>query len=119
MIESIARTQAGISFTQAADEYHVAQPSRSRAIGKLEQELSGDLFRRERSLTHLSELGRVMLPMLAQSYQTALSAKSRLSFDETPSARDGTVLPAGRGLDSEPGRRSGLDAGRAFAVTLP
>ena len=70
---AVART---LNFTQAADECHVAQPSLSRAIKKLEEELGGDLFRRERSLTHLTELGRVMLPMLTQSYQTALSAKS-------------------------------------------
>lgn len=73
---AVART---LNFTQAADECHVAQPSLSRAIKKLEEEFGGDLFRRERSLTHLTELGRVMLPMLTQSYQTALSAKSLAS----------------------------------------
>lgn len=70
---AVART---LNFTQAAEECHVAQPSLSRAIRKLEEELGGDLFRRERALTHLTELGRIMLPLLTQAYETAASAKS-------------------------------------------
>jgi DNA-binding transcriptional LysR family regulator len=65
-----------LNFTQAAEECHVAQPSLSRAIRNLEEELGGDLFRRERSLTHLTELGRLMQPLLTQSYESALAAKS-------------------------------------------
>jgi DNA-binding transcriptional LysR family regulator len=65
-----------LNFTQAADECHVAQPSLSRAIRNLEEELGGDLFRRERSLTHLTELGKLMLPALTQSYESALAAKA-------------------------------------------
>jgi DNA-binding transcriptional LysR family regulator len=65
-----------LNFTQAADECHVAQPSLSRAIRNLEEELGGDLFRRERSLTHLTELGKLMLPALTQAYDSALSAKA-------------------------------------------
>ena len=69
---AVART---LSFTQAAEECHVAQPSLSRAIIKLEEELGGDLFRRERRLTHLTELGRMMLPLLTQCYESANTAK--------------------------------------------
>jgi len=65
-----------LNFTQAANECHVAQPSLSRAIRNLEEELGGDLFRRERSLTHLTELGKLMLPALTQAYESALSAKA-------------------------------------------
>jgi DNA-binding transcriptional LysR family regulator len=65
-----------LNFTQAADECHVAQPSLSRAIRNLEEELGGDLFRRERSLSHLTELGKLMLPALTQAYESALSAKA-------------------------------------------
>jgi len=64
-----------LSFTQAAEECHVAQPSLSRAIIKLEEELGGDLFRRERRLTHLTELGRMMLPLLTQCLDSAQQAK--------------------------------------------
>lgn len=65
-----------LNFTQAADECHVAQPSLSRAIRNLEEELGGDLFRRERSLSHLTELGKLMLPALTQAYESALAAKA-------------------------------------------
>ena len=68
----MART---LSFTQAAEECHVAQPSLSRAIIKLEEELGGDLFRRERRLTHLTELGRMMLPLLSQCFESANAAE--------------------------------------------
>lgn len=70
---AVAKT---LNFTRAADESHVAQPSLSRAIKKLEEELGGDLFRRERGLTHLTELGRLMLPRLTSCYEAALSAKT-------------------------------------------
>lgn len=69
---AVART---LNFTQAADECHVAQPSLSRAIIKLEEELGGDLFRRERGLTHLTDLGRMMLPLLTQCFESATAAK--------------------------------------------
>lgn len=77
-----------LNFTHAADECHVAQPSLSRAIKKLEEELGGDLFRRERGLTHLTELGRLMLPLLTQCYDSAIAAKSLAS-----SYRKGTCAP--------------------------
>jgi len=70
---AVART---LNFTHAADECHVAQPSLSRAIKKLEEELGGDLFRRERGLTHLTELGRLMLPLLTRCLESATAAKS-------------------------------------------
>ena len=70
---AVART---LNFTQAAEECHVAQPSLSRAIRNLEEELGGDLFRRERSLSHLTELGKLMLPLLTQALDSALAAKT-------------------------------------------
>lgn len=69
---TMART---LNFTKAAEECHVAQPSLSRAIKKLEEELGGDLFRRERSLTHLTDLGRLMVPLLTQCHESAVAAK--------------------------------------------
>ena len=64
-----------LNFTRAAEVCHVAQPSLSRAIGKLEEELGADLFRRERNRTHLTELGRQMLPVLRQVFESAEAAK--------------------------------------------
>jgi DNA-binding transcriptional LysR family regulator len=73
---AVART---LNFTEAADECHVSQPSLSRAIIKLEEELGGDLFRRERGLTHLTDLGRMMQPLLQQTFDAASSAKTLAS----------------------------------------
>jgi DNA-binding transcriptional LysR family regulator len=64
-----------LNFTRAAERLHVAQPSLTRAIQKLEEELNGLLFRRERSNTHLTELGRMMLPHLQASLAAAEAAK--------------------------------------------
>ena len=89
---AVART---LNFTPAADECNVSQPSLSRAIIKLEEELGGDLFRRERSLTHLTELGRMMQPLLQQTYDAAVSAKMLAT-----SYRKGGVAPLRLALSS-------------------
>jgi DNA-binding transcriptional LysR family regulator len=65
-----------LHFTRAAEECHVTQPALTRAIHMLEEELGGELLRRERTLTHLTELGQRMLPLMQQCYESALSAKS-------------------------------------------
>lgn len=65
-----------LNFTRAAESCHVAQPSLTRAIKQLEDELGGELFRRERNLSHLTELGQRVLPMLQQCYESASTAKS-------------------------------------------
>lgn len=65
-----------LNFTRAAEQCRVRQPSLTRAIKKLEEELGGDLFYRERSHTHLTELGRSMLPLLKQCYASAVAAEA-------------------------------------------
>ena len=69
----LART---LNFTKAAEECNVTQPSLTRAVKKLEEELGGALFHRERADTHLTELGRAMLPHIEQSYLAAQSARA-------------------------------------------
>lgn len=64
-----------LNFTRAAEQCHVSQPSLTRAVKKLEDEFCGELFRRERSRTHLTELGRATLPFLQQSLNNAIAAK--------------------------------------------
>jgi DNA-binding transcriptional LysR family regulator len=68
-----------LNFTRAAEECHVSQPSLTRAIKLLEEELGGDLFRRERTLSHLTDLGQRMLPLMQQCYDTAQGVKSLAS----------------------------------------
>lgn len=64
-----------LNFTKAAEECNVAQPSLTRAIQKLEEEFGGLLFHRERANTHLTELGRAMLPHLERTFEAAQTAK--------------------------------------------
>ena len=65
-----------LNFTRAAKECNVSQPSLTRAVKLLELELGGELLRRERGLTHLTELGERMLPLLTSCYESAAHAKS-------------------------------------------
>jgi DNA-binding transcriptional LysR family regulator len=66
-----------LNFTKAAESCHVAQPSLTRGIKLLEEELGGVLFHRERANTHLSELGQMVLPYLTQVYEQARTAKEQ------------------------------------------
>jgi DNA-binding transcriptional LysR family regulator len=65
-----------LNFTRAAEECNVSQPSLTRAIRLLEEELGGELLRRERRQSHLTDLGERMLPLMRQCYESALSAKN-------------------------------------------
>jgi LysR family transcriptional regulator, hydrogen peroxide-inducible genes activator len=64
-----------LNFTRAAERCNVAQPSLTRAIKQLEEELGGPLFHRERANTHLSELGNMVLPYLTEVYQQSQRVK--------------------------------------------
>lgn len=64
-----------LNFTRAAENCHVSQPALTRAIQALEAELGGDLIRREGRHSHLTELGRRMVPMLRRCYDSAMGAK--------------------------------------------
>lgn len=68
-----------LNFTRAADRCNVAQPSLTRAIKKLEDELGGLLFCRERASTHLTKLGRLMKPHLQQIHEATHAARSDAS----------------------------------------
>jgi DNA-binding transcriptional LysR family regulator len=66
-----------LNFTRAAEKCNVSQPSLTRAIKALEDELGGQLFRRERNNTHLTGLGEMMRPHLAQVLIETEAAKER------------------------------------------
>lgn len=72
-------TVGELNFTKAADRCNVTQPSLTRAIKQLEDELGGDLFRRERPQAQLTELGQRMYPLLKQCYESAQSARALAS----------------------------------------
>ena len=66
-----------LNFTRAAEDCNVSQPSLTRAIKQLEDELGGPLFHRERANSHLTELGRLMEPHLRQVLSEIDAAKDR------------------------------------------
>jgi DNA-binding transcriptional LysR family regulator len=77
-----------LNFTRAAEGCNVTQPALTRAIQKLEEELGGLLFRRERKYTHMTDLGHLVRPqleaILAQSEQAKTTAKSFLQLKNAP-----------------------------------
>ena len=53
-----------LNFHRAAEHCHVTQPALSRAVQKLEAELGGQLFCRDKGRVEMSEFGRLMRPHL-------------------------------------------------------
>lgn len=90
-----------LNFTRAAERCNVTQPSLTRAIKLLEEELGGPLFNRERNQTHLTELGRAMEPHLREVLGQAQSARQRArSFLNLRAAR--LKLGIARGVSMTP-----------------
>lgn len=96
------------NFTRAAERCNVSQPSLTRAIKLLEDELGGPLFNRERNNSHLSELGRVTEPHLRELWAQAQATQTRAkAFAKLHSAklklgitRGAPLAPLDRALSS-------------------
>jgi DNA-binding transcriptional LysR family regulator len=93
---AVAKT---LNFTRAAEQCNVSQPALTKAVQKLEHELGGALIHRERHLTQLTELGKMVRPALeriftgaeaiclqAQSYQKRTIAPLKIGLVPTVSA---------------------------------
>jgi LysR family transcriptional regulator, hydrogen peroxide-inducible genes activator len=65
-----------MNFTRAAEQCNVTQPALTKAIQKLEYELGGPLVFRERQLTQLTDLGKLMLPILEQTLSGVEAART-------------------------------------------
>jgi DNA-binding transcriptional LysR family regulator len=78
-----------LNFTRAAEQCGVSQPSLTKAIQRLEEELGGPLFARERNLTHLTDLGRLMKPHLEAVH--AASEAVRLQANAFHKLESGSV----------------------------
>jgi DNA-binding transcriptional LysR family regulator len=65
-----------LNFTRAAEMCNVTQPALTKAVQKLELELGGVLIHRERQLTQLTDLGKLVLPMLERTYAAAESVRT-------------------------------------------
>jgi DNA-binding transcriptional LysR family regulator len=83
---AVARTH---SFTRAASESHVAQPSLSKQIRTLETELGADLFSRAPGNVALTPSGRALLPIAERILSDVDSA--RLEVQELAGLRRGRV----------------------------
>lgn len=83
-----------LNFTRAAEICHVAQPSLSQQIKKLESELGGPLFHRLGRRIRLTDLGDALLPRaehILQLHQETLHEASERSHGGG-SARFGAIL---------------------------
>lgn len=65
-----------LNFTRAAELCHVSQPALTTAIKKLEEELEGALFHRERGRVALTELGRMTQPLMTQMANQAEAVRN-------------------------------------------
>ncbi|MGE5505126.1 MAG: LysR family transcriptional regulator [Actinomycetota bacterium] len=77
-----------LNFTRAAEGCGVTQPALTKAIRKLEDEVGGQLFRRERGLTHLTDLGALLRPhfdaIMQASELARLEAAGWRRLDKAP-----------------------------------
>lgn len=77
-----------LNFTRAAEHCNVSQPALTRAIKSLEDELGGELLRRERNLTHLTALGRLvrdpLTKVMDETERTKKEALAFLKLDDAP-----------------------------------
>ena len=90
-----------LNFTRAAESCNVSQPALTRAIQQLEDELGGQLMRREGKLSHLTDLGERMLPLMLRCYESALAAKSLASSFKVGSAQ-ALLLALARSIELSP-----------------
>jgi LysR family transcriptional regulator, hydrogen peroxide-inducible genes activator len=64
-----------LNFTKATEACGVSQPTLSRAIHEMEDELGGLLFSREHNNTHVTELGRLIELHLLEAVAHAAHAE--------------------------------------------
>ncbi len=69
-----------LNFTRAAEMCNVTQPALTKGVQKLELEFGAQLIYRERQLTHLTELGKAVLPMLEQTLASTEAVRHRASM---------------------------------------
>lgn len=65
-----------LNFTRAAERCNVTQPTLTAAIRRLEDELGGPLFHRERNRSHLTELGRLIRPHFERIHASTEAVRS-------------------------------------------
>lgn len=66
-----------LNFTRTSEKCFVSQPSLTKAIQKLEDNLGGRLFNRTKNSVEMTELGKLMQPNLEQIYNAAREAREQ------------------------------------------
>lgn len=78
------------NFTRAAEDQHVAQPSLSQQIHKLEDELGAKLFDRFPRFARLTDFGKAFLPKAGEILRQV--GQARTEIQEMSQAEVGTVV---------------------------
>jgi LysR family hydrogen peroxide-inducible transcriptional activator len=78
------------NFTRAAEEQHIAQPSLSQQIRKLEDELGAKLFDRFPRFARLTDFGKAFLPKAGEILRQV--GQARTEIQEMSQAEMGTVI---------------------------
>jgi len=79
-IEYFLSAAKHLNFTKAADEFYTSQPTISRQIALLEDELGFDLFTRDKGNLRLTVGGAIMAQELSKSNQIIRDAISRVEL---------------------------------------
>ena len=103
-----------LNFTRAAELCHVSQPALTKAVKNLEEELGGELLRRERGNTHLTDLGRLMQPHLEQ-----VLAATEMARAEAGSFRNAKKAPMKLGVMCTISPHVMVDFLRAIRARVP
>src|SRR3989441_11390467 len=77
------------SFSRAAEELHISQPSASIKVADLERALGVDLFEQAGRQIHLTEAGRVLEDYARRIL--ALTDEARIAVRETAGLRPGRL----------------------------
>ncbi|MBZ5501767.1 MAG: LysR family transcriptional regulator [Acidobacteriia bacterium] len=90
-----------LNFRKAAERLHITQPSVSRQIRQLEEELGVALLMRDRKQVHLTDAGRLVLhkakALVAEAAQLAQSVK-RADHGERGSLKVGVGIPLAQSI---------------------
>ena len=78
-LQSFVEVARVANFTRAAENLHLAQPSLSRQIAALEQDLGADLFRRARRRTTHTPAGESLLPLARRMLADAETVRRELA----------------------------------------
>jgi DNA-binding transcriptional LysR family regulator len=77
------------NVTQTSDELHISQPTLTRALQRLEEELGTELFERRRKRLSLNESGEILFPHAARAVNEIQAASDRIKALQNP--QGGTI----------------------------